>query len=88
MQLIADMIDEITDEYEGAEAYAKKAVQFQKIYAPIDAPIEKNFTGLHGTSQHFLKIELQHQIKQNKKISTGYRLKLANIRYFGGVGGI
>lgn len=31
MQLIADMIDEITDEYEGAEAYAKKEVQFQKI---------------------------------------------------------
>lgn len=29
MQLIADMIDEIMEEYKGAEAYAKKAVQFQ-----------------------------------------------------------
>jgi len=29
MQLIADMVDEIMEEYDGAEKYAKKAVQFQ-----------------------------------------------------------
>lgn len=33
MQLIADMIDEIMEEYEGAEAYAKKAVQCVKPWA-------------------------------------------------------
>lgn len=29
MQLIADMVDEIMEEYDGAEKYAKKAVRFQ-----------------------------------------------------------
>lgn len=29
MKLIADMVDEIMEEYDGAEKYAKKAVRFQ-----------------------------------------------------------
>lgn len=30
MQLIADMVDEIMEEYAGAEKYAKKAIEFQE----------------------------------------------------------
>ena len=30
MQLIAEMVDEIMEEYDDAEKYAKKAIQFQE----------------------------------------------------------
>ena len=40
MQLIAEMVDEITEEYDDAEKYAKKAIEFQEHRAKSGPPAE------------------------------------------------
>lgn len=67
MQLIADMVDEIMEEYDGAEKYAKKAIQFQE-----ERP------QLAGKYAAMAKQELEHGDKLHSEIVTiiqDYRAK-------------
>ena len=59
MQLIADMIDEIMDEYDDAEKYAKKAIEFQE-----------NRPSLAGKYAAMAKQELEHGDKLHSEIVT------------------
>ena len=59
MQLIADMVDEIMEEYEDAEKYAKKAIEFQEERPP-----------LAGKYAAMAKQELEHGDKLHSEIVT------------------
>ena len=59
MQLIADMVDEIMEEYNDAEKYAKKAIEFQE-----------SRPSLAGKYAAMAKQELEHGDKLHSEIVT------------------
>ena len=71
MQMISEMVDEIMEEYEDAEKYAKKAIQFQE-----ERP------SLAGKYAAMAKQELEHGDKLHSEIVTiiqEYRAKNGQI---------